>query len=131
VFVYAEILLCVNAEIEDCVHKPSLLVHHYTTLDTINWRFAKMTLDPRQIAKLRRIISISEKLISVSGKPKRGRPASKNGNGALRSARRRTRRTGKDLTNFRKILLTERKKGTAVAKIAKRHGITPSYIYQL
>jgi hypothetical protein len=90
-----------------------------------------MPLDARDIVKLRRIIAISEKLIAMNPKARRGRPTSKSGNGASKSANKRTRRTGKDLVEFRKMLLVERKKGKAVAEIAKKHSVTPSYIYQL
>jgi hypothetical protein len=90
-----------------------------------------MSLSAREIARLRRIIAISENLIANSPKPKRGRPASKSDNGDLKSVSRRTRRTGKDLAEFRKILRTERKKGMPVAQIAKKHGISTAYVYQL
>ncbi len=89
-----------------------------------------MSLDAREIAKLRRIIAISEKLIVTSLKPKRGQP-SKNSNGALRAAKKRMRRTGQELVEFRKTLKAELKKGIRVADIAKRHGISTAYIYQL
>ncbi|MEY3552734.1 MAG: hypothetical protein RL735_1082, partial [Pseudomonadota bacterium] len=32
---------------------------------------------------------------------------------------------------FRKMLLSERKRGTPVAELARKHGITTAYIYQL
>ena len=47
------------------------------------------------------------------------------------SGGKRTRRSGKDLAAFRKMLKTERKKGTPVAELAKQHGISQAYIYQL
>ena len=90
-----------------------------------------MSLDVREIARLRRIIAISENLIASSPRPKRGRPASKSDNGNLRPASRRIRRSGKGLAEFRKMLKTERRKGIPVAQIAKKHGISAAYVYQL
>lgn len=43
----------------------------------------------------------------------------------------RTRRSGKDLAAFRKMLKGERKKGVSVAELATRHNISQAYIYQL
>jgi len=90
-----------------------------------------LPLDAREILKLQRIISLAEKLINESPKPKRGRPAlygavvpkSKNG--------KRVRRTGKALVRFRKMLKAERERGVPVARIARKHRISPAYIYLL
>jgi hypothetical protein len=90
-----------------------------------------MTLNANEVAKLRRIIAISEKLIAVSRKPKRGRRASTNGKGTAKSVSKRIRRTGRDLIDFRKALKAELKAGMPVAKIAKKHGISTAYVYQL
>ncbi len=43
----------------------------------------------------------------------------------------RTRRVGKELVEFRKLLKKERKAGVPVAELAAKHGVTSSYIYQL
>ena len=43
----------------------------------------------------------------------------------------RTRRVGKELLEFRKLLKKERKSGIPVAELAAKHGVTSSYIYQL
>ena len=43
----------------------------------------------------------------------------------------RTRRSGKDLVAFKKLIKAERKKGVPVAALAAKHGVTTSYIYQL
>ena len=90
-----------------------------------------MVLGAREIAKLRRIIEISVNLIASVPPPKRGRPPSTFSNGAPKLANKRSRRTGKDLTEFRKMLKSERRNGAPVAEIAKRHQISASYIYQL
>ena len=92
-----------------------------------------MALHAKDIAKLQRIIRLAEKLIAESPRPKRGRPAAHNGNGALKKRMngKRFRRTGKGLLQFRKMLKTKLKKGVSVAKLAREHGISRSYIYQL
>ena len=92
-----------------------------------------MALHAREVLKLRRIIALAEKLIADNPKPQRGRPALLNGNGSgkRRANGKRIRRTGKDLVRFRKMLKAERKKGVAVAELARKHGISPTYIYLL
>jgi hypothetical protein len=47
------------------------------------------------------------------------------------SRRKLIRRGGKELVAFRNMLKIERKKGTSVAELAKRHGISTAYIYAL
>ena len=86
-----------------------------------------MPLDAKELSKLRRIVAIAEKLINQSPRVKRGRPSNQ-GNG---STRKRTRRRGKVLLQFRRMLKTERRKGTPVSSIAKKHGISTAYIYSL
>ena len=74
-----------------------------------------MPLSVRELAQLREIIGIAEKLIAKAS-------------GGDKS---RKRRTGKELKTFRKMLVAERKRGVSVAELAKKHGVTASYIYQL
>ena len=83
-----------------------------------------MSLSAPELTKLRRIISLAEKLIAASPKPKRGRPA--NGKAAKR-----VRRSGKELTQFRRMLKGERKRGVSVADLARKHAISTAYIYTL
>lgn len=92
-----------------------------------------MALHAKEIAKLRRIIVLAEKLIAESSKPKRGRPALHNGNGMAktRNKGKRLRRTGNQLVRFRKMLKAERRKGVPVAELARKHKISSAYIYQL
>lgn len=90
-----------------------------------------MGLDAREIAKLRRIIAISEKLISINNNSKRRRAVLTPSYSASRLTKKRIRRTGKDLMEFRSTIKAELKRGRSVAQIAKRHGISTSYIYQL
>jgi hypothetical protein len=87
-----------------------------------------MSLSPREIAQLRKIVSIAESLLAKAPTSKGGRAkaigsAPKSSGGA--------RRKGKELVAFRKMILGERKRGTPVAEIARKHGITPNYIYQM
>jgi hypothetical protein len=90
-----------------------------------------LALHAKEISKLRRVIALVETLIDESPKPRRGRPALSNGSGKKRANGKRTRRTGKDLVRFRKMLKAERKRGVSVAELARKHGISPAYIYLL
>jgi hypothetical protein len=87
-----------------------------------------MSLTPREVAELRKIISIAEKLLAKVEPPKRGRTKATRAIGAPEKG---VRRKGKELAAFRKAVLAERKKGVPVAEIARKHGITPNYIYQI
>ena len=84
----------------------------------------------QQMNRLERIISIAEKLIADTPKPRRGRQPKANGSGAVYKAKR-VRRSGKELNAFRQMLKTERKRGIPVAKLAHKHGVSTAYIYQL
>lgn len=79
-------------------------------------------LDSQDIKKLQRIVAIAEKLIANGAKKK-----SSGGNGAAK----RRRRSGKELTAFRKMLKAERRKGVPVSELARKHGVSSAYIYQL
>jgi hypothetical protein len=77
-----------------------------------------MALTAKEIAQIKKIIAAAEQLISGAGS-------------ATRAGRSGRRRSGKELENFRKMLKQERKAGASVAALAKKHGVTPSYIYQI
>jgi hypothetical protein len=86
-----------------------------------------MHLSPAEIVQLKKIVSIAQSLLSKAegqGKPSARR--ARGGNGAAQ-----VRRTGKELAAFRKMLKAERKAGAPVAELAKKHGVSVSYIYQL
>ncbi len=85
-----------------------------------------MQLNPADTAQLKKIIAIAQSLLEKSGEKQGKGGSSDSGNGQVR-----IRRSGKDLLAFRKMLKAERKAGVPVAKLAKKHGISPSYIYQL
>ncbi len=84
-----------------------------------------MTLTAKEIAQLNKIIGIAQDLVDRAGGAKKAHRA----NGRVESVR--IRRSGKDLSAFRRMLKAERKAGVPVAEIAKKHGISASYIYQL
>jgi hypothetical protein len=82
-----------------------------------------MSLTTKEIAQLRKIISLAEGLLAGGGSG--GKAASaKSGNSGRR-------RSGKELEAFRKMLKQERKSGASVSALAKKHGVTASYIYQI
>ena len=85
-------------------------------------------MNGQELNKLRRIISIAEKLIAASPKPKRGRPF---GSTNKRKTGKRIRRNGKELVQFRKMLKAQRKRGVPVADLARKYGISTAYIYTL
>jgi hypothetical protein len=87
-----------------------------------------MSFSPREIAQLRKIVSIAETLLAKAQTPKSGRLK---GVGSAAKPRGGVRRKGKELVAFRKMILGERKRGTPVTEIARKHGITPNYIYQM
>ena len=43
----------------------------------------------------------------------------------------RKRRTGRELAEFRKMIKAERRKGTTASTLAKKHGVSMNYIYQI
>ncbi len=92
-------------------------------------------LSTREIDMLRQIISLAGALIA-NAHPDAGRSVTTKGGKALTRSEvapeaKRRRRTGKELAEFRKMLISERKRGVPVAELAERHGISAAYIYQL
>lgn len=92
-----------------------------------------MALTAKELALLRRIIALAQKLIAESPKPKRGRPASSDRAKVEQkpTAAKRIRRSGRELKKFRAMLKAERKKGVPVATLARQHGVSAAYIYWL
>jgi hypothetical protein len=84
-----------------------------------------MSLTVKEITELKKIIARANELIAKAN----GHEVVKIS--ARRSASVRVRRTGKNLQAFRRMLKAERKAGVPVAQIAKKHGVSPSYIYQI
>lgn len=83
-----------------------------------------MSLSAAEIQQLKKIIALAEGLLAKSGKSSGSATrAGKTGPA--------TRRTGKELAAFRAMLKSQRKAGVPVAELASKHGVTPSYIYQM
>jgi aryl-alcohol dehydrogenase-like predicted oxidoreductase len=82
-----------------------------------------MSLTTKEIAQLRKIISLAEGLLAGGGSGGKA-AAAKSGNSGRR-------RSGKEPEAFRKMLKQERKSGASVSALAKKHGVTASYIYQI
>lgn len=85
-----------------------------------------------QVTKLKTLIRLAQALLS---KAEAGTAGSAAKVGARRtngkSATKPSRRSGKELVAFRKMLKPERKKGVPVAELARRHGIPTVYVYKL
>ncbi len=88
-----------------------------------------MTISTRDVNRLRKIIELCEQVLKSAEMPDTKAPAK--AKGAQKTADKRTRRSGKELVAFRKMLVAERKRGASVAELAKKHGISAAYIYQL
>jgi hypothetical protein len=80
-----------------------------------------MNLTNQQIRKLESIIAAAQAVLSEAKGAANGK--------AVKAKR--VRRSGKDLVAFRKMLISERKKGVPVAELARKHNISSAYIYQL
>lgn len=85
-----------------------------------------MSLSPNEITKLKKLISLAQELLATAEPTKKS--AIK---GTKLETGKRTRRSGKELVAFRKMLKAERKKGVPVEKLAQMHGISTTYIYTL
>jgi hypothetical protein len=83
-----------------------------------------MSLTAKEITELKKVVARAKELIAKA----EGQSAKPN---ARRTSSVRVRRSGKDLVTFRRMLKAERKAGVPVAQLAKKHGVTPSYIYQI
>jgi hypothetical protein len=82
-----------------------------------------MSLVTQKLAKLDRIIALLEELVH-----ERKASLARSSNGAVKK---RKRRTGKELLEFRRLLQAERKMGVPVKVLAQRHGVSSAYIYLL
>jgi hypothetical protein len=84
-----------------------------------------------QITKLKTVIRLAQELLIEAEAKRGGRLSAKNVAAPIKGARadKRTRRRGKELVAFRRLLKAERKKGIPVAELAKQHGISTAYIY--
>jgi hypothetical protein len=85
-----------------------------------------MSLSTIGITKLKKLISLAQELLATA-EPTTKRAAT---SPAIESGKR-TRRSGKELIAFRKMLKAERKKGVPVEELARKHGISTTYIYTM
>lgn len=85
-----------------------------------------MQLSKKQISQLIKILETTQQILAEANRA----PVNTDGSGKGSSATR-TRRTGKDLVAFKKTVKAERKAGVPVAELARKYGVTPSYLYQL
>ncbi len=94
-----------------------------------------MSLSPKEMADLKKIIQLADQLIKKAGQSEKTKPTARRAVAAPTArkvaAAPTSRRSGKELIAFREKLRAEREAGTPVTKIAKKYGISPSYIYQL
>ena len=79
-----------------------------------------MQLSRKQVGQFKRLVELVQQISSgMNDKEPRAKVSA------------RTRRSGKDLVAFKKLIKAERKKGVPVAALAEKHGVTTSYLYQL
>ena len=89
-----------------------------------------MSMSPREIAKIRKIVALAQQLLAKQEVTEAPKTKGKGAKSAIIPTIQK-RRSGKELTAFRKMLKAERKQGVPVAEIATRYGISLAYIYQL
>ena len=98
-----------------------------------------MTLAPRQAERLLKIIELAMSILDESRTVSPGSRKNEISNPNLASEGKRgraskskaSRRSGAELVAFRNTLISERAQGIPVAEIARKHGISTAYIYQL
>ncbi len=78
-----------------------------------------MSLNAKHMKKLEQIIEQAKEILQLAN------ASGKAGNTP------RKRRSGKELVAFRKMLKEEVAGGASVIEVAKKHGVSPAYIYQL
>ena len=84
-----------------------------------------MSLSGRELSQLKKIVALAQDLIDkAEAAPTKEKAAKKVSTDRIR-------RTGKELVAFRKMLKAERKRGVSAPDLAKEHGISKAYIYQL
>ena len=84
-----------------------------------------MPLSARELSQLKKIVALAQGLIDKTEAAPAGEKAAKQGSTG------RTRRSGKELAAFRKMLKAERKRGVSAPELAAQHGISTAYIYSL
>lgn len=93
-----------------------------------------MSFTATDAAHLRKVIDRLEKLLGKMASTASGKSAKRSQAASTTKARataKKTRRSGKELVAFRKMLKAERKRGVPVAALAKKHKISTAYVYSL
>jgi hypothetical protein len=85
-----------------------------------------MELSKREIAQLRKLVVACEKILAKADVAGRSAGAAKKD-----QKPKRIRRSGKELIAFRRMLKAERKRGVSGTELAKKHGVSTTYIYTL
>jgi hypothetical protein len=85
-----------------------------------------MKLSKTENAQFRKLMATCESILSKSSGAGAKKAASTRG-----TKPKRVRRLGEDLAAFRKLIMSERKRGVPVSELAKKHGVTSAYIYML
>ncbi len=83
----------------------------------------------KAIGTKRKASKITSKIVVTKTSKKASKVATASAAPAAKGKR--TRRTGAELIAFREMLASERSSGVPVAEIAKKHGVSSAYIYQL
>jgi hypothetical protein len=86
-----------------------------------------MNLSKAEVGQLRKLVAECKRILIKLDGPK----AKKGASGARTERAKRMRRSGKELAEFRKLLVSERKRRVPVAELAQKHGVTTAYIYML
>ncbi|HEY8580689.1 MAG TPA: hypothetical protein VIL72_12430 [Beijerinckiaceae bacterium] len=89
-----------------------------------------MKLTERELVVLKALAAACQKLVDEAEQPRRAMGGPSHGDGAA-AARPRIRRTGDELAEFRRLLIEERDRGVPAADIARKYGVSRSYIYNL
>lgn len=85
-----------------------------------------MPLSSIEVTKLKHLIRLANELLAATETKSTVKKKAAGAAGVSRQ-----RRSGKELIAFRKMLKAERKRGVAVADLAREHGVSTAYIYQL
>lgn len=85
-----------------------------------------MELSKRDVAQLRKLVAACEAILA------RADAAGAKSVAPRKSEKpKRIRRSGKELIAFRRMLKAERKRGVSGTELARKHGVSTTYIYTL
>ena len=94
-----------------------------------------MTYSTRELNQLKRIVHLTQQLITNAEANNRINVKKSTKASSIKTSKtksnKRIRRSGAELSAFRKKLLAERNKGIPVAELAKKYSVSLAYIYLL